>query len=161
MIDNPIRKDTRANIALGDGYHAPAQLTANGDLRVRDDDLLSTLAGASAPNVASYHSVALNLSANTANQQIVAAPGENKQIWVYAIAGHADTGAGTVAFQDEDDNALTGAIAVSDERGFVLPHSGSFAMPWFKVATNKALEADTVTCSFTGVLCYAIVNVSS
>jgi len=71
----------------------------------------------------------------------------------------ADTAAGTVTLQDEDDTALSGTMAVSDEGGWVLPMSGNFAMPWIKVATNKALEADTGACSVDGILTYAIVSV--
>ena len=111
------------------------------------------------PTIDSYNSVPVSAAADTANQELVAAPGADKQIWVYGLAATADTAAGTIALHDEDDTALTGAMPVSDEGGFVLPMSGNFAMPWIKVATNKALEIDTVTCSFAGVLTYAIVSV--
>ena len=56
--------------------------------------------------------------------------------------------------------AEIGTMAVSDEGGWVLPHSGNFAMPWIKVATNKALEADTGACTVDGIICYAVVDVS-
>ena len=57
------------------------------------------------------------------------------------------------------DRALSGTMAVSDEGGWVLPMSGNFAMPWIKVPTNKALEADTGACTVDGILTYAIVSV--
>ena len=107
----------------------------------------------------SYHTVAINLAASTSNQELVAAPGAGKAIWVYGIFAMADTAAGTMTLQDEDDTALTGTVAVSDEGGFVLPISGNLQMPWVKAATNKALEADTGACTIDGVLTYAVVSV--
>ena len=71
----------------------------------------------------------------------------------------ADTAAGTISIQDEDNTALSGVMAVSDEGGFVMNPSGNFAMPWIKVATNKALEIDTGACTVDGVITYAIVSV--
>jgi len=123
------------------------------------DDINAALVGASAPSVDSYTSAAVALAASTPDQVLVAAPGADKQIWVYGFVGTADTAAGTVTLQDEDNTALTGTMAVSDEGGWVLPMSGNFAMPWIKVATNKALEADTGACTFGGVITYAIVSV--
>jgi len=87
-------------------------------------------------------SAVINLAASTADQVLVAAPGAGFQTWVYGVAIQADTAAGTIVFQDEDDTALSGTMAVSDERGFVLPMCGNYDFPWIKVATNKALEAD-------------------
>ena len=107
----------------------------------------------------SYTSVAISASANTANQSVLSAPGANKQIWVYGFFGTADTGDGSIAFQDADDAALTGAMPVAQNSGFVVAPSGRLDMPIFKVATNKALEIDTVTCGFKGALQYAIVSV--
>jgi len=72
--------------------------------------------------------------------------------------GTADV-AGTISIQDEDDTALTGIMPVPETGGFVINPSGNFAMPWIKVATNKAVEIDTVTCTFDGVVTYAIVSV--
>jgi hypothetical protein len=117
------------------------------------------LQGPGNPTVDSYTSVAVNLAASTADQQLVAAPGANKQIWVYGLFMMADTAAGTVTLQDEDNTALSGTMAVSDEGGWVLPISGNFAMPWIKVATNKALECDTGACTIDGILCYGIISV--
>jgi hypothetical protein len=50
-------------------------------------------------------------------------------------------------------------MEVTRRGGFVIPPSGNFSMPWIKVATNKALEMDTVTCGFKGTISYAIVSV--
>jgi hypothetical protein len=106
-----------------------------------------------------YNSAVVNLAASTADQEIVAAPGAGKQIWVYGLFMMADTAAGTVVLQDEDDTALTGTMAVSDEGGFVLPISANLQLPWLKCATNKALEADTGACTLDGVVVYAVVTI--
>ena len=119
----------------------------------------AALQGPGNPVVDSYANAVVDLAASGANQSLVAAPGANKQIWVYGLFMMADTAAGTVTLQDEDDTALSGTMAVSDEGGWVLPMSGNFAMPWIKVATNKALEADTGAATIDGILTYAIVSV--
>jgi hypothetical protein len=111
------------------------------------------------PTIDSYTTKALDLAATTANQVLVAAPGASKQIWVYGILAVGDTADGTLTLQDEDDTALSGTICVNDGSGFVVAPSGNFAMPWIKVATNKALEADTGACTVDGLICYAIVSI--
>ena len=131
--------------------------TATATLTALLKGLLSLLGGS--VTFAATTSAVVNLAASTANQELIAAPGAGKQLWVYALFMMADTAAGTVTLQDEDDTALSGTMAVSDEGGWVLPHSGSFAMPWLKVATNKALEADTGACTVDGVIVYAAVTV--
>lgn len=122
--------------------------------------LPAAIIGPGNPVVDSYGQAVVDLAASTANQELVAAPGANKQIWVYGLFMMANTAAGTVTLQDEDDTALSGTMAVSDEGGWVLPLSGNFAMPWIKVATGKALEADTGACTIDGILCYGIIDVS-
>ena len=67
--------------------------------------------------------------------------------------------AGTFTLQDENDTALTGIMTIAIAGGFQLAPSGNFQMPWIKVATNKALEIDTATCTADGVLTYAVVSV--
>lgn len=111
------------------------------------------------PDIDSYASAEVTLSASTADQELIAAPGANKQIWVYGLFMMADTADGTVTLQDEDNTVLSGPLAVSDEGGYVLSPSGNFSMPWLKVATNKALEADTGACTIGGIITYAVVSV--
>ena len=111
-----------------------------------------------APDVDSFNTAAINAAA-AADQELVGTPGANKQIWVYGCFMMADTGAGTVTFEDEDDTALSGVMGVSDEGGWVLPMSGNFAMPWIKCTTNKALEIDCATSTIDGLITYAIVSV--
>ena len=121
--------------------------------------LAASIAGSGSPSIDSYSSAVVNLAASTNDQELIAAPGASKQIWVYGLFMMADTAAGTVTLQDEDDTAHSGTMAVSDEGGWVLPISGNFAMPWIKVATNKALDADTGACTIDGIITYAVVSV--
>ena len=150
-------------IALAAGSATIGKLAANSGVDIGDVDVTSlpeAIEGPGSPSVDSFASAVVDLAASTANQSLIAAPGANKQIWVYGLFMMADTAAGTVTLQDEDDTALSGTMAVSDEGGWVLPMSGNFAMPWLKVATNKALEADTGACTVDGIIAYAIVDVS-
>lgn len=108
----------------------------------------------------SYDSAVVNLAAGTADQELVGAPGADKQIWVYGLALAADTGGGTIVLQDEDDSALTGTISMADGDRFILPVPGDLGTPWIKVTTNKALEADTGSaCTVDGLITYAVVSV--
>lgn len=110
------------------------------------------------PTIDSYQNIALNLSA-AANQSLVAAPGASKQIWVYGVGFTVDTALTSVSFQDEDDVAISGVMIFALNGGLNSAPSGNFAMPLWKVATNKALEVDLVTGGFDGWLAYAVVSV--
>ena len=121
--------------------------------------LTDAIEGPGAPTIDSYTTVKIDLAATTADQALVAAQGANKQIWVYGILMVGDTADGTVTLQDEDNTALSGTICVNDGSGFVVSPSGNFSMPWIKVATGKALEADTGACTVDGLLTYAVVSV--
>lgn len=118
----------------------------------------TAVSGPGAPTIDSYSTADVNAAAGTANQTLVAAPGASKQIWVYGLVLTADAD-GSFSLQDEDDTALSGVMPVAANGGFAISPSGNFAMPWIKVATNKALEIDTVTCSADGIITYAIVSV--
>lgn len=120
---------------------------------------LETVVGLAAPTVDSFGSAVIDLAATSNNQQIVAAPGAGKQIWVYSVAFLFDTAAGTVVFHDSTPTALTGTMAVSDEGGLAIAPSGNFAMPIWKCATNTALQADTGAGTVDGWLTFAIVSV--
>lgn len=115
--------------------------------------------GPGAPTIDSYTNAVISASANTANQSLIAAPGASKQIWVYSVNFLVGTAAGTVSFQDEDDTAISGVMSFALNGGMATSPSGNFAMPLWKVATNKALEVDTVTCDIKGSIQYAIVSV--
>lgn len=128
-------------------------------LPVAASSVPSSIQGPGNPTVDLYTSAPVSLLANTADQVLVAAPAAGHQIWVYGLFMMADTAAGTVTLQDSDNVSKSGLIAVSDEGGWVLPLSGNFAMPWIKVPTGKALEADTGACTVDGLIAYALVRV--
>jgi len=115
--------------------------------------------GLGSPTVDSFGSAVVDLAATTANQQIIAAPGAGKAIWVYSVAFLFDTAAGTVVFHDSTPTALTGTMAVSDEGGLAIAPSGNFAMPIWKCATNTALQADTGAGTVDGWLTYAVISI--
>jgi hypothetical protein len=117
----------------------------------------TSLSGPGAPTVDSYTPAPIS-ALTGANQVLVAAPGANKQIWVYGI-GFTCSVAGAVAIQDEDDTAITGNVSYAQYSGPWLVPTSNFAMPLFKVATNKALEADITTATINGFICYGIVSV--
>lgn len=157
-----IANSVQISAALPAGTNAIGKLAANSGVDIGDVDVTSlpdSIAGPGTVSVDSYTSV--NISAVTgADQQLVAAPGASKQIWVYGYSFTVDTAATTVAFQDEDDTALaTYGEGFTQYGGIQAPLSGNFEQPYFKVATNKALEVDVATGTIGGVLQYAIVSV--
>ena len=130
-------------------------VTTTGTVALTNDSIV----GPGDPVIDSYATAVVNLAASGANQVLIAAPGANKQIWVYGCIMIGDTADGTVTIQDEDDVALTGTMVVNDGAGFVIAPSGNFSMPWIKTATGKALEADTGACTVDGIITYAVVSV--
>ena len=118
----------------------------------------SAINGADAPEIDSYTHAAINLT--TGNDQVLAASAANKQIWVYGYAftcGDAD--GQTVSLQDEDDTAVTGIMEFKQYGGISVPPSGNFAMPLFKLATDKDLEVDITSGDVDGWIAYAVVSV--
>ena len=135
-------------------------LAANSGVDIGDIDVVtlpSPISGPGNPVIVSYTHAAFNLAAG-ADQSLVAAPGASKQIWVYGL-GFTVNVAGTVSFQDEDNTAITGIMQIGATGGMAVSPSGNFAMPIWKLATNKALEVDVVTSELDGFLDYAIVSV--
>lgn len=116
------------------------------------------LAGPGSPRVLSVTSASVTTLAST-NQVLVAAPGASRQIWVLGAVFTCETGSGTFALQDEDDTAISGAMTIADNGSIVLPITGNYAMPWFKVGTNKALEMDCATSTIVGFITYAVIDV--
>jgi hypothetical protein len=148
--------------ALPAGTNAIGKLAPNSGVDIGDVDVTSVptcLQGAGNPTVDSYTSASITTAANTANQSLIAAPGANKQIWVMGIQFTMGTGTGTVSFQDEDDTAITGVMPFAANGGMSVTPTGNFAMPLWKVATNKALEVDTVTGEIEGSIQYCVVSV--
>lgn len=116
----------------------------------------TSLSGPGEPTIDSYTHLPINLAAGA--DQVLVASAANKQIWVYGIAFVLNV-AGTVSFQDEDNTAITGIMPFATNSGLGIPPSGNFAMPIWKLATNKDLEVDITVSELDGWLDYAIVSV--
>lgn len=112
--------------------------------------------GPGEPTIDSYTHAAFNLAAGA--DQVLVSSAANKQIWIYGI-GFTVNVAGTVSFQDEDNTAITGIMNIAAAGGMVVSPSGNFAMPIWKLATDKDLEVDVVTSELDGWIQYAIVSV--
>jgi len=112
--------------------------------------------GPGEPTIDSYTQVAINLGA--AANQVLVSSAASKQIWVYAVA-YTCSVAGTVSFQDEDDVAVSGIMDHAANSGLAMGPSGNFAMPIWKLGTDKDLEVDVVTAAIDGFISYAIVSV--
>lgn len=93
-----------------------------------------------------------------ATTEVIAAPGANKQIWVYGALLMADV-AGTIALT-QGGSPLTGVQPVGDTGGFSLPLSNNYKFPWIKLPSNEGLDVTTVTCTADGIIAYAIIDVS-
>ncbi len=116
----------------------------------------NAVSGPGDPSIDSVTQFAINLGA--AADQVLVSSAVNKQIWVYAVA-YTLSVAGTVSFQDEDNVAITGIMDHAANSGLSMGPSGNFAMPIWKLATNKDLEVDVVTAAIDGFITYAIVSV--
>lgn len=116
----------------------------------------AALTGPGNPTVDSYAHIAINLNAGA--DQVLVSSAANKQIWVYGVV-YTLSVAGTVSFQDESDTAITGIMDHAANSGMGVPPSGNFAMPLWKLATDKDLEVDVVTAAIDGWLSYALVSV--
>lgn len=120
------------------------------------DNIVGSINGPGAPVIDSYATIPINLAAG--NDQVLVSSAANKQIWVYGLAIVVNV-AGTVSFQDEDNTAISGVMPFSANSGITNSPSGNFAMPIWKLATDKDLEVDIVTSEVDGWLAYAIVSV--
>ena len=127
-------------------------VTTTGTVAVTNDSLI----GAGDPTIDSYAHIAINLTVGA--DQVLVSSAADKQIWVYGVAFTCSI-AGTVSFQDEDDTAITGVMDFAGNSGLGIPTSGNFAMPIWKLATNKDLEVDVLLADIDGWLDYAIVSV--
>ena len=150
-------------VVLGAGTVAYGKLSANSGVDIGDVDITSVVSGSingpsgtTGPTIDSVTQVAINLGA--AANQVLVSSAASKQIWVYAVA-YTLSVAGTVSFQDEDDTAITGIMDHAANSGLAMGPSGNFAMPLWKLATNKDLEVDVVTAAMDGWITYALVSV--
>lgn len=155
---------------LGDGDVGAIAVMANGVAKVAihnssgtvvDPDTTSIKGPGVITAVDSLLSAVVDLAAGTNDQSIVAAPGANKQIWVYGLVMKTNGTTATVVIEDSTPTAKTGTITLTDSDGFVLNPCGNFEMPWIKCATNTALRADTGgSGTVDGIVTYAVVDVS-
>lgn len=125
----------------------------------KQDDIIAALQPSSlAPTAYDLYTSVAVTSVTGSNQQVIAAPGANKQIWVYGwiLVG---TATGTVLFEDGDGTALTGAMSLVEASGSAPTIGGNLLMPRFKVPTNKSLRLDVATATVNGQITYAIVSV--
>lgn len=152
--------DTRATVGANGLYVDLRTSLPAGTNNIGDVDIASitnaSINGPGVPVIDSYVSIPINLAAG-ANQVLVSSAA-NKQIWVYGI-GFSVNVAGTVSFQDEDDTAITGIMQIAATGGMISHPSGNFAMPLWKLGTDKDLEVDIVTSELDGWITYAIVSV--
>lgn len=116
----------------------------------------TSIDGPGAPTIDSVQQFAINLT--TGANQVLVSSAPNKQIWVYAVTFTCSV-AGTVSFQDEDDTAITGIMDFAANSGLGIGASGNFAMPLWKLATDKDLEVDVVSANIDGWITYALVSV--
>ncbi|RLI55065.1 MAG: hypothetical protein DRP09_10925 [Candidatus Thorarchaeota archaeon] len=146
--------------ALPAGTNAIGKLAANTGVDIGDVDVTSLANGAingpAEPTIDSFTQVAINLDAG-ANQVLVSSAA-SKQVWVYSVA-YTCSVAGTVSFQDEDDTAITGIMDHAANSGMGVGASGNFAMPIWKLDTDKDLEVDVTDAALDGWISYAIVSV--
>jgi hypothetical protein len=146
--------DNGGNITV-DGAVTVTNATA-ANLKCEATIVNGSINGSGAPTIDSY--THLLISCASAANKLLVSSAANKQIWVYGL-GFVASVAGTVAFQDEDDLPITGVMNIDALGGMVVSPSGNYAMPIWKLATDKDLEMDVVTSSIQGWLDYAILSV--
>jgi hypothetical protein len=147
--------DETSTDSVDEGDTGAVRMTLDRRLQVKAG---TALEGPGNPVIDSYATVAINLT--TGANQVLVSSAADKQIWVYGYAFTVGDAAGqTVSLQDEDDTALTGIMEFAQYGGISVPPSGNFAMPVFKLATDKDLEIDITGGDVDGWLAYAIVSV--
>ena len=130
------------------------QFIASGLTVIQPDAII----GPADPVIDSYTHAAINLT--TGADQVLASSAASKQIWVYGFGiSVGDADGQTVSFQDEDNTALSGIMEFARYGGMVASPSGNFAMPLWKLATNKDLEVDITGGDADGWIEYAVVSV--
>lgn len=146
--------DDTATDSVNEGDIGMARMTLDRRQRIAN----KCIDGPGEPTVDSYSHVAINLT--TGADQVLVSSAANKQIWVYGFAFVCGDAAGqTVSLQDEDNVAITGIMEFSQYGGITNHPSGNFAMPLFKLGTDKDLEVDITGGDVDGWLCYALVSV--
>ena len=97
-------------------------------------------------------------AAKDGTRVLVADPGADIQIWMYALFGITDL-SGTILLHDSTDVAKSGVIPLPAYGGWVLPDAPAHS-PWLKCTASEALEATLSTDSdWDGIVKYALVAV--
>lgn len=141
--------------SLSDKQPQELQMNSLGHLKV---DTGASDNGPGSPIIDSYSSAVIDVAATQTDSVIVAAPGANKQIWVYSIVALTDAD-GSVFFESGTSTAKTGTMPIAANGGIATHPSGNFAMPLFKCGTNEALTLTNGAGTIDGVVSYAIVSV--
>ena len=96
----------------------------------------------------SMTSVAVNVDAGAAAQELIGTPGAGHELWIYGYELHANIG-GTYQFLSAA-TAKTGIMPVAALGGVARDSSN----PIFKCTANEALNIKSVTCAADGIITY-------
>lgn len=99
---------------------------------------------------------AINIAAG-ASTAIIAAPAATEEIWVYGVFGSPDV-TGTIKFEDSAALALSGIMPVLADSPFPMSITPDPTRPWMKCTVGLALHIVTVSCTFDGIIVYALVS---
>ena len=102
-----------------------------------------------------FYSAELDVPAGATTELVAAVTG--KQIRVVGLVGVANV-SGTVTLKSST-TAISGDIPVAACGGIVMPIMSAASVPvcaWATTAAGEALQITTVTCTFDGVLVYAV-----
>ena len=119
----------------------------------KQDTLITAVAAGPATIESAMTHVVVNLDANAAAQELVAAPATGHQLWVYGYELHANI-AGSYQFLSAA-TAKTGIMPVGANGGVAVMSP----YPIFKCATAEALNIKSVTCAADGIVQYRDVTV--
>lgn len=152
------RKDTRAALTDTDGDFSALQVTANGDLRVKDDDLYSALGGAS---LTFTRVVITQAGAGPVLLKAKGAAGTYNRLHALVVtmdaAGTLLIESNTTDAMDGTATALSGVIPIGTNGGVVIPfcaHKDGV----LRAASGEALAIRSATGKVFG---YAIVSQST
>lgn len=104
-----------------------------------------------------YYCVAIDAAA-AGTRTLVAAPGAGLQIWVFGLMANL-AAAATVDFINSTPTDMSGTMPYGANDGPKFPMSANPHAPWFKCATNTALQVTLTGAGgdLDGMLVYAIV----
>jgi len=118
--------------------------------------VVQSVNGLASPVIDSYDSAVINAITNDTTE-IIEAPGENKQIWIFGILCLFDTADATCTLKS-GTTGKSAPMPQADNGGFA-PWSSNILMPLFKCATNEAFNITMVNGAGKGFVSRAIVSV--